>query len=52
MNRDDIINAVRLLLATMTADERIEFFDEIKEDYCPACGNESDGYPCYCWRDE
>lgn len=49
MDEQNVIEAARLLLESMTDDERLEFMDAITEGYCMVCGGPA---PCNCWNDE
>lgn len=43
---------LRRYMAQMTDDERREMLADLLDGYCPACGTETGGEPCYCENDE
>jgi len=45
-----MVNNIRLMLADMGSEQRIEFMEKCMEGYCRYCGTNS--LPCHCERDE
>lgn len=51
-NMDVIKKSIRFHLENMDEDERLDFFNEIREGYCHDCGREDPNNNCHCWNDE
>jgi len=47
-----LIESVRRYQSTLTAEERKEFWDELRAFYCHECGREDPNHTCQCWNDE
>lgn len=47
-----IEGAKRLLREAPTSEKRLEILDDITDEVCVHCGDLTDGYICYCTRDE
>ncbi len=51
--REDMIQAVVELVATMNTDERVGFIGALCSRFCAYCGVENEkGKPCQCSNDE
>lgn len=46
------LELVRFLLGQLTADERVEFWQEARFGYCEHCGFEIEGRTCHCTNDD
>lgn len=44
-----LVDAVKDAMPSLTADERLEVMEDIREGWCRHCGGEA---PCCCWNDE
>ncbi len=47
-----LITQVRRMMVTMTTEQRLEVFAEIRRDYCRSCGWKRKGAVCHCENDE
>lgn len=50
--RENAVEDVRALLASLSADNRRDFFARLHEGYCEHCGWEDPHHACQCWNDE
>lgn len=48
----ELIDELKILQREVRAEERLDLWNDLRDDYCKMCGYDDPDNACDCWNDE